>query len=168
MDRELLILELKKKFRLMEQKVLLLIAVPLPFFSFAYLYTSSGNMQFDMPALPQILSHVIFGLVGFLLFFQYYAFRKKIMLIRNAPATLNEKLTHYGKATFGRYWSLFWAGLLSAVGLFIFDNQLFTIAYALNLIFISIGKPTPDRIIKALKLKKEEKDMVFEINRREN
>lgn len=168
MDRDLLILELKKKFRLLEQKVLLLIAVPLPLFSFAYLYTSSGNMQFDLPAFPQIFSYLIFGLVVSLLFFQYYAFRNKIILIRNGPATLNEKVTHYGNATSVRYWVLFWAGLLSAIGLFVFDNQVFTIAYAVNLIFISLGKPTPDRIIKALKLKNEERDMVYEINRREN
>ncbi|WP_163378164.1 hypothetical protein [Cyclobacterium sp. SYSU L10401] len=168
MDRDLLILKLKKDFRLLETKVLLLIAVPLPLFSFAYLYTSSGNLQFDLPVFPQIFSHLIFAVVISLLLFQYFAFQKKVGPIRNSQASLNEKVMCYGKATYARYWHLFWVGILSATGLFFFDNQVFTIAYALNLIFISLGKPTPDRIIRILKLKKEEKEMVYQINRREN
>ena len=73
----------------------------------------------------------------------------------------------FAKATFLRYWQLFWIGILCAFGLFFYENQGFTIVYAVTLLFVSLAKPMPARIVSALRLKGEEKDQVMEIQKRE-
>ena len=159
---------MKKDFRLLERNVLILIAVPLPIFSFAYLYVTSGNLEFDLPELPQVFNFLTLGLVTAILIFQQVAFSNRVKSIRNNVKELNQKVKGYGRATFLRYWQLFWVGLLSAFGLFFYENQGFTMAYAITLLFVSLAKPTPRRIISELRLKNQEKDLVTEIQKRED
>jgi len=159
---------MKKDFRLLERNVLLLIAVPLPIFSFAYLYVTSGNLEFDLPELPQVFNFLTLGLVTAILIFQQVAFSNRVKSIRNNVKELNQKVKGYARATFLRYWQLFWVGLLSAFGLFFYENQGFTMAYAITLLFVSLAKPTPRRIISELRLKNQEKDLVTEIQKRED
>ncbi|MBR9775095.1 MAG: hypothetical protein GYB55_08805 [Cytophagales bacterium] len=159
--------EMKKDFRLLERNVLLLIAIPLPIFSFAYLYVTSGNLDFNLPALPEMFNYILLGLVSAMLVFQQFAFTKRIKEVRKTGAPVNQKLKGYAKATFLRYWQLFWIGVLCAFGLFFYENQGFTIVYAVTLLFVSLAKPMPARIVSALRLKGEEKDQVMEIQKRE-
>jgi hypothetical protein len=159
---------MKKDFRLLERNVLILIAVPLPIFSFAYLYVTSGNLEFDLPELPQVFNFLTLGLVTAILIFQQVAFSNRVKSIRNNVKELNQRVKGYGRATFLRYWQLFWVGLLSAFGLFFYENQGFTMAYAITLLFVSLAKPTPRRIISELRLKNQEKDLVTEIQKRED
>jgi hypothetical protein len=159
---------MKKDFRLLERNVLLLIAVPLPIFSFAYLYVTSGNLEFDLPELPPVYNYLTLGLVITILIFQQVAFSNRIKSVRNNVEELNQKVKGYSRATFLRYWQLFWVGLLSAFGLFFYENQGFTMAYAITLLFVSLAKPTPRRIISELRLKNQEKDLVTEIQKRED
>ncbi|SHN02453.1 hypothetical protein SAMN04488057_105283 [Cyclobacterium lianum] len=168
MDRDSQVFELKKSFRLLETKVLVLIAIPLPVFSFAYLYTSSGNREVYLPEISPVFLYLILAAILWLLFLQYNSFQKRILPAKNSAIALSDKLLLYGKAAVRRYWYLFWAGLLSALGLIVYENQIFTVTYALNLIFVSLAKPTPDRLVKALHLKNEEREMAYEINRRED
>jgi len=53
-----------------------------------------------------------------------------------------------------RFWKLFAIGFLCAAGLLFYENPGFTIAA--TLIYVSLGKPTPDRIVKLLRLKGED------------
>ncbi len=159
---------LKKDFRLLERNVLLLIAVPLPLFSFAYLYATSSTLSLDLPELPEFLKYVTLSLVTVLLVMQQVAFQKRINKVKKSEANLESRIKSYATATFLRYWQLFLVGILTAFGLFFYDNQGFTIMYGVNLMFISLGKPTPHRIVTSLRLKKEEKDLVYEINKRED
>ena len=155
MNSENQIKMMKKDFRLLERNVLLLIAIPLPIFSFAYLYVNSGNLEFNLPQLPEVFNFILLGLVS------------AMLLIRKTNGDLSQKIKGYARATFLRYWHLFWVGLLSAFGLLFYENSGFTIAYAVTLLFVSLAKPMPGRIVKSLQLKKEEKEMVMEIQKRE-
>ena len=158
--------EIKRVFRILERNVLLLIAFPLPVFAISYLYVISDQLELDLPNLPRVLDYFVLGLVIFLLILQAQRFNAEIRAIRVEPLELIDKIKAYGNATIAKFWLIFWVGLLCAVGLLFFENPGFTIAYAVNLIFTSLGKPTPDRIVSALRLKGRDKDIVFEINRR--
>jgi hypothetical protein len=45
------------------------------------------------------------------------------------------------------------AALIAALGLFLFGNAGYTIAFAVALLFFSVAKPTPDRIIRVFEIK---------------
>ncbi|WP_161625604.1 hypothetical protein [Cyclobacterium qasimii] len=109
---------MKKDFRVLERNVLLLIAIPLPIFAFAYMYVTSGNLEFNLPELPQVFNYVILGLVSAVLVMQQIAYTKRIRVIRGNTDDLNQKIKGYARAIFLRYWHLFWVGILSAFGLF--------------------------------------------------
>ncbi|MEX2566275.1 MAG: hypothetical protein WD431_10060 [Cyclobacteriaceae bacterium] len=159
--------EIKKTFNRMERNVLILIAIPLPVFALAYFNVTGDQVDFGLPQLPWIFNYFALALVITLLFLQAYAFNKRVKSVREAAPTFKEKIAAYEKATNFRFWQLFWVGLLCAFGLFFYENPGFTVAYAVNLVFISLGKPTPYRIINALRLKGEEREMAFEINKRD-
>lgn len=158
---------LKKEFRLLERNVLILTAVPLPLFSFAYLYTTGGSISLDLPELPVLLSSCMLGVAIGLLILQAVSFNRQVRRIRGEEMPIHAKLKAYAAASIRRFWMLFAVGLLSAAGLLFSERPGFTIAYAVCLLFVSLGKPTPDRIAKGLRLKGEEKEQVYDINRRD-
>nr|MBI1232679.1 hypothetical protein [Cytophagales bacterium] len=160
--------ELKKEYRLLERNVLLLIMVPLPVFSYAYLYTTGKSKDLLIPNLPEFLNVLFMVLAVSGLLLQSMRFRKRLKPTRDKSLTFSERFISYVRTTMERYWILLAVGLICAAGLFFFQNPGFTIAYAVCLIVVSLGKPTPDRIVSALRLKKEEKDKVYEIVRRED
>jgi hypothetical protein len=157
---------LKKEFRRLETKVLILIAIPLPVFSIVYLSVSQGS-SFILPTVPAILNPVLLFLVIALLVAQILRFNGRIQGIRNSDRELIQRVGLLGKATMERFWVLFWVGLLASLGLLLYENPGFTIAYAITLVFVSLGKPTPHRIIQQLKLNKEEREKVQQINLRD-
>jgi hypothetical protein len=126
-------------------------AVVLPIFGMIYLYHNSGNLNWDLPEIPAIVEQIL--LVQFLLF------RKRI---KSSFLTdeLILKLRAYTNATKERYVLLFFISLISSVGLLFFENAIFIVIFAVTLIFFSVGKPTPDRISKMLKLDKEQKEQI--------
>lgn len=160
--------DIKSKFRILERNVLILTGLPLPLFAFAYLYTTSRSMELAIPVLPELLNSLMMGLVVGLLVVQWLHFHKGIKQTRSAALSLDKKLENYKELTMSRFWKLFAIGLLCAAGLLFYENPGFTIAYAVTLIYVSLGKPTPDRIAKMLRLKGEEKDLVYTINQRED
>ncbi|WP_186754289.1 hypothetical protein [Echinicola salinicaeni] len=158
---------MKRNFRLLERNVLILIAIPLPVFAFAYLYTSSGNMELDLPQLSEKLNTIGLVSVGAILIAQFVLFNQGLRNLRNPDMPLEVKLEKYARLTMLRFWMLFVSGFLCGAGLLFFDNPGFTIGYALTLGFVSLGKPTPDRIIRLLKLKGEQRATVAEFGRRD-
>ncbi len=161
-------MNIKKTFRRLERNILILIAIPLPAFAFAYLYTTSGNLDLQVPELPEAFNMAILGLVSAILLVQYLNFKKGIKTLRQRETGLEAKINGYARLTMMRYWAFFISGFLCALGLIAYKNPGFTIAYAITLVMISLAKPTPDRISKLFKCKGEEKEMVMDINRRED
>ena len=158
---------IKEQFRILERNVLLLIILPLPFFAFAYLYTSRPTRTISVPDFPEFLNTLTLALALALLAFQQIGFNKTIREIRRKTAGVEEKFMRYAKAVTRRYYLLMIVGFLCAAGLFLYQNLGFTIAYAINLVLISVYKPSPVRIIRLFGLKGKDKDIIFNINRME-
>jgi len=151
--------ELRRIYKGTEQLILVLMAVVLPIFGMIYLYHNSGNLNWDLPEIPEITEQILIGFGIGLLIVQFLLFRKRI----NASFFTEElvlKLSAYMNATKERYLILFVTSLISSVGLLFFENAIFIIIFAVTLIFFSVGKPTPERISSALKLDKEQKELI--------
>lgn len=158
---------LKNQFRLLERNVLLLIILPLSCFSFAYLYTTSRTMTIQLPDLPGFLDPLFLSAALALLAWQQIDFQRSIRNIRGSGFDIREKFGLYANATLSRYRVLLVVGFICAAGLLLYENVGFTIAYAITLVLISVGKPSPIRIIRLFHLKGEEKDLMVNINRME-
>ncbi|WP_143959857.1 hypothetical protein [Litoribacter populi] len=161
------LINIKARFRVLERNVLILTGLPLPAFAFAYLYTNSPNMRLDLPVLPEMVGSVLLSVVFALLVLQWLNFHQGMKRNRKSDLPLEDKMARYETLTIQRFWKLFFVGFACAVGLLLFQSAGFTLAYAVTLVYVSLGKPTPDRIAKLLRLKGEEKDMVYAINQRE-
>lgn len=147
--------------------MLIMIAIPIPFFGFVYLNSENPIFFFEIPQVTEFWEYFGLGMVFTLLIAQYVFFKKETKTIVVSPSELPAKLTSYSKASFKRFGILFVAALVAAAGLLLFGNAGYTIAFAVTLVFFSAAKPSPDRIIRSLKLKGEEKDLVNGLKRRE-
>lgn len=151
---------IKKTYLDLERNVLILIAIPLPFFAIAYLFNQNGTVSLDVPQLPLFLNTFGLAFVYALLAFHYFIFHNTIKKIITGNYELSEKVNLYAGATMTRFWILFASGILCSLGLLFFEDPGFTIAFAITLVFSSLGKPSPDRIVRLLRLKGEEKEEI--------
>lgn len=149
----------------MERNVLILIAIPLPFFAFVFLSSQNGTLDFNLPELPAFWDSFGLGLAYAFLAMHYFAFQSSIKKIRAGNFELEKKMSMYYRATLSRFWVLFASTFICVAGLMFFENSGYTIAFAISLVFMSLGKPTPDRIIRLLRLKGGEKEMIEELKR---
>ncbi|ERM83092.1 hypothetical protein P872_06360 [Rhodonellum psychrophilum GCM71 = DSM 17998] len=157
---------IREIYRKLERNVLIQIAIPLPFFAISYLYTKNGTIDYGGFNLASYWNSLTFGLVIALLIFQLVHFTSATKKIIKGGHELDKKFSLYAEAVSFRFWILFLTGFISAAGLYFLNNPNFTIAFAVTLVFISLGKPSPDRVASALKLKGEEKDLVMDLKRR--
>ncbi|MCL6259119.1 hypothetical protein M3O96_08475 [Aquiflexum sp. TKW24L] len=144
----------------MERNVLIMIAVPIPFFGFVYLNSENPIFFFEIPQLSEFWEYFLLAIGFTFLIAQYFVFHKETKIISTSDKDMAGKMNAFSEAVFKRFWYLFITALIAALGLFLFGNPGYTVAFAITLLFFSIAKPTPDRIIRALKLKGEEKDQV--------
>jgi hypothetical protein len=150
----------------LERNTLILIACSIPLFAVVYLYSQSESITRTSFHFPAIVDFILLGLIYVLLGFHYWGFHSAIKPILTLNLDLETKITLYEQATIRRFWILLLSSLLSSLGLFLFENNGYIMAYALTLVFLSLGKPTPDRIVRLLKLKGEEKERVIRIKTR--
>jgi hypothetical protein len=158
---------LRKIYNRLERNVLMFIILPIPLFGFVYLNSQNPIFYFDIPHISAFWEYLGLGLVFLLLVAQYIFFQTTIKKIRLFDANLEARLEFYADACIKRFTLLFIITLVAAVGLFLFENAGYTIAFAICLFFFSIAKPSPDRLISSLKLKGEEKNRVNDLKRRE-
>lgn len=158
---------LGNQYRILERNVLLLIILPLPFFGFAYLYTTSRTMTIQVPEFPGFLDPLFLSIALALLAFQQFNFQSTIRKIKGSNQDISKVFERYAKATITRYWLLLVVGFICAAGLMLYENMGFTIGYAITLIMVSVGKPSPIRMVNLLNLKGEDKDLMMNINRME-
>ncbi|AFL86166.1 hypothetical protein Belba_3676 [Belliella baltica DSM 15883] len=151
----------------LERNTLILIACSIPFFAVVYLYSQSESITRTSYNLPEIADFILLGLIYVLLAFHYWNFHNAIKSILVLNPDLETKITLYEQATIRRFWILLLSSILCPLGLLLFENNGYIIAYALTLVFLSLGKPTPDRIVRLLRLKGEEKERVIRIKTRE-
>lgn len=148
----------------LERNLLLLMALPLPVF--AVIYLQAGKDGFDQPTLAIFGANFLLALAIFLLGLQYFNFQRQINQIRMLDEPLEIRMAKYEKAIMARYWILFIITWISGLGLYLFENQLFSVVFALTLIAFSLGKAMPRRIVKQLRLKGEEKEKVEALSKR--
>jgi hypothetical protein len=156
LDKDLI----RKKYEKLERNALIMMAIPLPFFALSYLYTTSSTISYQAPDLPLILDTILLTLVIVMLGIHYVNFQSSIKSARTEGRDLEDKVMRYTQATMRRLWVLFVVVFLCAGGLLIYENPGYTISFAVALVFFSLGKPTPDRIIRLLRLKGEEKEAI--------
>jgi hypothetical protein len=158
-------IRIRKIYVTLERNVLILIAIPIPFFAIIFLSSQNGTIDYDIPEFPVFWDYFGLAFVYALLGLHYITFHSVINKINAGNYELEKKVKMYAKATISRFWVLFVSVFICAAGLLFFENSGYTIAFAITLVFSSLGKPTPDRVIRLLRLKGEEKMEIEELKR---
>lgn len=156
--------EIRTIYRKTERLTVLLLILALPPFGMVYLYQNSGNVNWDLPRLPEFFEWALIGFSSFVLVVQYLIFHKKIKT-GFQKTELVEKVKIYTQATSQRFLILFGISILTTVGLLLSKNPVFTVIFAVALVFFSLAKPSPDRMARLMKLKKEDRELVREASR---
>jgi hypothetical protein len=95
---------------------------------------------------------------------QYLLFHQKIKLTFQLSSLL-EKARLYASATRQRFMLLLVVSIISTAGLLWSGSPGFVFLFTLTLVFFSLGKPSPDRMVRLMKLKKEDREVLTEISR---
>jgi len=156
--------DLRKIYHRTERLTLIILIISLPIFGMVYLYHNSGSITKDLPELSGFPNGFLMTFSVTLLVGQYWAFHVNIKKTF-AQTELLEKVKIYAKATTQRFLFLFLVSICSTVGLLFSGNPFFIVLFALALVFFSLAKPSPDRIARLLKLKKEDRELLREIAR---
>lgn len=151
--------QLKKRYRRLDQFILILMIVALPMYGMIYLYHSSGTGTWDIPRFPEWMNQLLIFAGFLLLIAQVLLFRKRMSTIVKSQE-LSIKLKIYADAIKQKYILLFIVTLLCAGGLLLFESAFYNLIFALTLLFFSLGKPNPNRMNKLLKLNDEDKELV--------
>jgi hypothetical protein len=159
--------EIRTIYRNTDRLTMLLLIVSLPAFAMVYLYQSSGNANWDLPSLSDYTVWALAGAAVMVLVFHFILFQRAISLARQ-QAELIDKVKIYCKATRQRFWILFLVSLLATAGLLLSENPIFTLIFALTMVFFSLGKPSPDRMARLMRLKKEDRELIRQASRPES
>ena len=156
--------QLRAAYRRTEQLTLICLVLALPLFGGIYLYQQGGKLEKTLPQLPLFAQVLV--LVGSLVLLaaHYFLFHRRIKATF-AQKELSAKILGYLAATKQRHWILFLVAVTSSLGLLFSSNPGFVVVFALALVFFSLGKPSPDRMMRLLKLKKEDRELLVEIAR---
>lgn len=157
-------LKIRNDYKSTEQLVLILMIFALPVFGIVYLYFTSGNLDWGLPFLSESIFWFLVVLNVTILIIQYILFHQKIKLTFQS-VDLESKTKIYLSATRNRFLILFLVSILSSVGLLFFKSPAFVFLFAVTLVFFSLAKPSPDRMTRLMKLKKEQRDLLKEATR---
>lgn len=155
---------LREAYRRTEQLILLLLLIALPLFGIIYLYEQSGKLGENLPQLSFLGQVMVLGAGGVLLLVHYLLFHRQIKSALDQEE-LSEKIITYLAATKKRFFLLMGVSTASSLGLLFSSNPGFVVLFALTLVFFSLGKPSPDRMMRLLKLKKQDRELLVEIAR---
>ncbi len=158
--------EIRKIYKQTELLSMIVMLMALPIFGIIYLFFESGKKLVEVPEIPDYLIWLLALVCAAGLTFQYFRFSQKIKLTFQKNE-LVEKVKIYCQATNQRYLILFVVSLISSIGLLLSRNPIFTLSFAIALVFFSVAKPTPDRMARLMKLKKEEKELIRSASRPE-
>ena len=156
--------ELRTLYYQTERFTVVILLLALPAFGMVYLYQQSGSLSGVATALPAWISYGLLGAGVSLLGFQYLLFHQKIKQSFQQKSLLG-KVKLYTAATRQRFGFLFLVSLVSTSGLLVTGSAGFVLLFTLTLVFFSLGKPSPDRMARLMKLKKEDRELLTEISR---
>ena len=158
--------QIRDIYRGTERLTVLLLILALPAFALVYLYQTSGNLDWNLPQLPGFAIWVLAGISSAILVAQYLLFHQKVRQ-SFSETDLVDKVRTYCEGTKQRFWLLFGASLLATLGLLLSQNEVFTLIFAVTMVFFSLAKPTADRMARLMKLKKEDRELIREASRPE-
>lgn len=153
---------LRAAYRRTEQQTLICLLLALPLFGMVYLYQQGGNLDKSLPQLPLFAQTILLVASLALLVVHYVLFHRRIKATY-VQEELSAKILGYLAATKQRHWFLFLIAVASSLGLLFSSNPGFVVVFALSLVFFSLGKPSPDRMMRLLKLKKQDRELLVEI-----
>lgn len=156
--------DLRTIYQRTERLTVVVLLLTLPLFGLVYLYQQSGSLSGAASVLPNWVQYLLLGLGILFLVLQYLFFHQKIKK-SFAQASLLEKVNLYASATRQRFMLLLVVSIISTVGLLWSGSAGFVFLFTVTLIFFSFGKPTPDRMVRLMKLKKEDRELLTEISR---
>ncbi|MHA7130824.1 hypothetical protein [Algoriphagus namhaensis] len=151
--------EIRKLYKKVEVRLLILLGISLPIFGVVYLYYNSGNLSWQLPQVSPYVETVMVGLGLFFLLAQYFLFRKRLLATFQEEDLLR-KVQIYAGANLQRIHLLAISCVLDALGLLLFKNPIFVVLFAITLVFFSLAKPSPDRMIRLMKLSKKQGDII--------
>ena len=156
--------ELRAIYHRTERLTVVVLLLALPAFGTVYLYQQSGTFSQILPLLPTWAQYILLGAGALLLVLQYVLFHQKIKQSFQQELLL-EKVGLYASATRQRFLVLFLVSMISTAGLYWSGSPGFVFLFTLALVFFSLGKPSPDRMVRLMKLKKEDRELLTEISR---
>ena len=156
--------ELRAIYHRTERLTVVVLLLALPAFGTVYLYQQSGTFSQTLPLLPTWAQYILLGAGVLLLALQYLLFHQKIKQSFQRESLL-EKVGLYAAATRQRFLILFLVSMISTAGLYWSGSPGFVFLFTLALVFFSLGKPSPDRMVRLMKLKKEDRELLTEISR---
>jgi len=156
--------ELRTIYHCTERLTVVVLLLALPAFGMVYLYQQSGTFSQTIPLLPTWAQNLLLGAGFLLLALQYGLFHQKIKQSFQQESLL-EKVGLYAAATRQRFLILFLVSVISTAGLYWSGSPGFVFLFTLALVFFSLGKPSPDRMVRLMKLKKEDRELLTEISR---
>jgi len=156
--------ELRTIYHRTERLTVVVLLLALPAFGMVYLYQQSGTFSQTIPLLPTWAQNLLLGAGFLLLALQYGLFHQKIKQSFQQESLL-EKVGLYASATRQRFLILFLVSVISTAGLYWSGSPGFVFLFTLALVFFSLGKPSPDRMVRLMKLKKEDRELLREISR---
>ena len=156
--------ELRAIYHRTERLTVVALLLALPAFGTVYLYQQSGTFSQTLPLLPTWAQYILLGAGVLLLVLQYVLFHQKIKQSFQQESLL-EKVGLYASATRQRFLVLFLVSMISTAGLYWSGSPGFVFLFTLALVFFSLGKPSPDRMVRLMKLKKEDRELLTEISR---
>jgi hypothetical protein len=136
----------------------LLLVLLIPIFAFIFIYVWTPIDFYSSPVWPFRIALTSIVAVDWLamLFFHF----KKIKSIRNDQG-LRIKLEKYFQLTIVRYTVIGMGCILLAVGFYLTHDNFITGLFTLNLILLGIFWPSASRVCKELKLRGDEREMVY-------
>jgi hypothetical protein len=156
--------QLRAAYRRTEQLTLICLVLALPLFGGIYLYQQAEYLDKSIFQLPVFAETILLVASLALLAVHYYLFHRRIKATFSQEE-ISAKILGYLAATKQRHWILFLVAVASSLGLLFSSNPGFVVVFALTLVFFSLGKPSPDRMMRLLKLKKQDRELLVEISR---
>ena len=156
--------ELRTIYHRTERLTVVVLLLALPLFGLVYLYQQSGSLSGIASVLPTWVQYLLLG-VGILLLVLHYLFFHQKIKKSFEQVSLLEKVGLYASATRQRFMLLLVVSIVSTAGLFWSGSPGFVFLFTVTLVFFSLGKPSPDRMVRLMKLKKEDRELLTEISR---
>lgn len=139
-----------------------MIALPLAFFVYLFLEIRNNGLEPIIKEVPsaQVLTIILPVLAMVEVVVGNIIFKKRIALLE-MEELLKNKLSNYFQYSVVFYGFILSACVLLVLGLYLTTSAVFIITYVVVLFWMSLNRPTPQKYITDLRLKKEYRDIML-------